>query len=54
MTTLTQKVQADGIDTGLPVDTLTVVDNRTGRRYELPIVDGAIRATALRAIKGAR
>ncbi len=51
MTTLTQKVQADGIDTGLPVDTLTVVDNRTGRRYELPIVDGAIRATALRAIK---
>ena len=28
-------------------DTLTVVDNRTGREYTLPIVDGAIRATDL-------
>jgi citrate synthase len=28
-------------------ETLTVVDNRTGREYTLPIVDGAIRATDL-------
>jgi citrate synthase len=32
-------------------DSLTVVDNRTGRSYEIPIEDGTIRATALRDIK---
>ena len=32
-------------------DSLTVTDNRTGRVYEIPIVDGAIRATDLRGIK---
>jgi citrate synthase len=32
-------------------DTLTITDNRTGKQYELPIVDGAIRATDLRQIK---
>jgi citrate synthase len=32
-------------------DTLTITDNRTGRSYEVPIEDGAIRATALRQIK---
>jgi citrate synthase len=32
-------------------DTLTVTDNRTGRRYDIPIQDGAIRATDLRRIK---
>jgi citrate synthase len=31
-------------------DSLTVVDNRTGRSYELPIRNGAIRATDLRQI----
>jgi citrate synthase len=31
-------------------ETLTVVDNRTGREYSLPIVDGAVRATDLRQI----
>jgi citrate synthase len=31
--------------------TLTVTDSRTGRQYELPIEDGAIRATDLRQIK---
>jgi len=31
--------------------TLSVTDNRTGRTYEIPIEDGAIRATALRQIK---
>jgi citrate synthase len=34
-------------------DTLTVVDNRTGNKYELPIKDGAIRAMDLRQIKAA-
>ena len=32
-------------------DTLTVTDNRTGRQYELPIKDGAIRAMDLKQIK---
>src|SRR5687767_11634723 len=32
-------------------DTLTVTDNRTGKQYEVPITDGAIRATDLRQIK---
>src|SRR5579863_8490615 len=32
-------------------DTLTVVDNRTGKNYELPIQDGTIRAMDLRQIK---
>jgi citrate synthase len=34
-------------------DTLTIVDNRTGKKYELPIQDGAIRAMDLRQIKAA-
>ncbi len=32
-------------------DTLTVTDNRTGRTYELPVEDGAVRAMDLRDIK---
>jgi len=32
-------------------DTLTVTDNRTGRSYELPITDGAVRAFDFRDIK---
>src|SRR5438094_3522318 len=32
-------------------DTLTIVDNRTGKTYELPIHDGTIRAMDLRQIK---
>ena len=32
-------------------ETLTITDNRTGRAYEVPIEEGAIRATALRQIK---
>src|SRR5438874_8230193 len=34
-------------------DTLTIVDNRTGKKYELPIQDGTIRAMDLRQIKTA-
>jgi citrate synthase len=32
-------------------DTLTVTDNRTGAVYEIPVEEGAIRASALRQIK---
>jgi citrate synthase len=32
-------------------DTLTITDNRTGKQYELPIKDGAIRAMDLKQIK---
>ncbi len=32
-------------------DTLTITDNRTGRQYEIPVTDGAIRAMDLRQIK---
>ncbi|MSO55993.1 MAG: citrate synthase [Acidobacteria bacterium] len=32
-------------------DTLTITDNRTGKQYEVPVKDGAIRATDLRQIK---
>ncbi len=32
-------------------DTLTITDNRTGKQYEIPIKDGAIKGTDLRQIK---
>jgi citrate synthase len=32
-------------------DTLTITDNRTGKSYEIPIRDGAIRATDLKQIR---
>ncbi|HKA59246.1 MAG TPA: citrate/2-methylcitrate synthase, partial [Gemmatimonadales bacterium] len=35
----------------MPKETLTVVDNRTGKSYELPIQDGTVRAADLRQIK---
>jgi citrate synthase len=34
-----------------PAETLTVIDNRTGKRYELPITHDTIRAIDLRQIK---
>jgi citrate synthase len=34
-------------------ETLTITDNRTGKQYEIPIQDGAIRAMDLRQIKAA-
>src|SRR5438874_12644831 len=34
-------------------DTLTIVDNRTGKKYELPVQDGTIRSMDLRQIKTA-
>jgi citrate synthase len=38
------------VTTPMP-DTLTIIDNRTGNRYEIPVQDGAIRAMDLRQIK---
>jgi citrate synthase len=32
-------------------DTLTIIDNRTGKKYELPVQDGTVRAMDLRQIK---
>ncbi|MEO6068065.1 MAG: citrate synthase [Gemmatimonadales bacterium] len=34
-------------------DTLTITDNRTGKQYEVPVAEGAIRAMDLRQIKTA-
>jgi citrate synthase len=47
-----ERSAGDGAANGATrADTLTVTDNRTGRVYELPITDGAVRATELRQIK---
>jgi citrate synthase len=35
----------------MPKDSLTIVDNRTGRQYEIPIEHGAIRTADLRQIR---
>jgi citrate synthase len=35
----------------MPTDSLTIVDNRTGKTYELPIHEGTVRAADLRQIK---
>ena len=35
----------------MPSDSLTITDNRTGKTYEVPIQDGAVRASDLRQIK---
>ncbi|HQT91242.1 MAG TPA: citrate/2-methylcitrate synthase, partial [Candidatus Kryptobacter bacterium] len=35
----------------MPKDSLTVTDNRTGKQYEMPIENGAIRGMDLRQIK---
>src|SRR4051794_23369268 len=43
-------VGGDGASEGRR-DTLTVTDNRTGKTYEVPVENGAIRAPALREIK---
>jgi citrate synthase len=40
-----------GVGDGQGRDSLSITDNRTGREYEVEIVDGAIRAPALRDIK---
>jgi len=46
--TQTRDARANGAGTS---DSLTVTDNRTGKTYELPIVDGTVRGLDLRQIK---
>jgi citrate synthase len=50
MTTET-KQQRDGAGAATGNETLTIIDNRTGKEYEVPIEDETIRATELRKIK---
>ncbi|MFA4928555.1 MAG: citrate synthase [Patulibacter sp.] len=47
------ETQESGADTSVATaaETLTVVDNRTGKSYEVPISDGTVRAMDLRQIK---
>jgi citrate synthase len=47
------ETQESGADTQVATaaETLTVVDNRTGKSYEVPITDGTVRAMDLRQIK---
>jgi citrate synthase len=47
----TQQTASSDAPAGSGAETLTIVDNRTGRSYELPITDDTIRATDLRQIK---
>ncbi|MCL2418082.1 MAG: citrate synthase [Conexibacteraceae bacterium] len=48
----TETAQPQGGDAGVSgSDTLTIVDNRTGKTYDVPIEDGTVRATELRKIK---
>jgi citrate synthase len=35
----------------MTAETLTIIDNRTGKKYEIPITNGAIKATDLFQIK---
>jgi citrate synthase len=43
--------QTQGSADGGAAQSLTITDNRTGKRYEVPIEDGTVRATELRKIK---
>jgi citrate synthase len=47
----TETKRQDGSGAATSEDSLTVVDNRTGKKYEIPIEDGTIRAMELRNIK---
>ncbi len=43
--------ETNGTEGSSGEDTLSVTDNRTGRTYEIPIVDGTVRALDFRAIR---
>ena len=47
----TETAQTDGEAGVSSAETLTIVDNRTGKSYDVPIEDGTVRATELRKIK---
>src|SRR5438309_2367276 len=45
------KQQQDGADVGTGKESVTIIDNRTGEQYEIPIEDETIRVTEQRKIK---
>src|SRR5881275_160440 len=47
----TETKQQDGADVTTGKESVTIIDNRTGKQYEIPIEDETIRATELRKIK---
>ena len=47
-------VNSNAAPDGARRDTLTIIDNRTGKEYEVPIKNDTIRAIDLRQIKVAR
>jgi citrate synthase len=47
----TETQQQDGAGVGAGEESVTIIDNRTGKQYEIPIEDDTIRATELRKIK---
>ena len=51
MTTETAGQDATGAGVAQAASTLSITDNRTGRQYEIPVEDGAIRSIDLRQIK---
>jgi len=51
MATTTDSKAPDTSKPASMADTLTVIDNRTGKHYELAIREGAIRAADLKQIK---
>jgi citrate synthase len=51
MSTEIQQASADSTGATALGESLSITDNRTGKKYEIPIEDGTIRATELRNIK---
>ncbi len=51
MSTGSQTQSGDGAGVAESTETLSVTDNRTGKRYELPIEDGTVKTMDLRQIK---
>jgi len=51
MSSETTPGQAAVASNGAPAETLTIIDNRTGRTYEVPVTDETIRAMDLRQIR---
>ncbi len=51
MSTGSQTQSGDGAGVAEGTETLSVTDNRTGKRYELPIEDGTVKTMDLRQIK---
>ncbi len=51
MSTGSQTQSGDGAAVAEGTETLSVTDNRTGKRYELPIEDGTVKTMDLRQIK---